>query len=291
MERSLKNIILSNLKAPFKVQDHAVSNEIFELKYDENLEILYTSPQIKEEDLGKYYESSNYISHTDSQATFIDLIYQKAKSFMLKRKVNYVSEFKPRGKLLDIGAGTGDFLAAAQKEGFTTCGIEPNDKARSIAAQKSIILKKDIASTDGKYDVISMWHVLEHVPDYNKQIKWLHSHLKTDGILFIAVPNFKSYDAKIYKENWAAYDVPRHLHHFSQNGIQKIFAAHGFEIVKKRPLLLDAFYVSILSEKYKGSSLAFLKGLFAGTLSNIVAIKNSEYSSLLYILKKQNADF
>ena len=210
---------------------------------------------------------------------------------MLKKKFAFIKEYKTSGLLLDIGAGTGDFIEEAKNQGFSGIGIEPSEKARKIAFAKNVDLKENLSQATGKYDVITMWHVLEHVPDYNEQIKWLDVNLKEDGLLCIAVPNFKSYDAKKYKDKWAAYDVPRHLYHFSQKAIASIFAERGFKIVKQQPLTLDSFYVSIMSEKYKGSKFSFLRGIYTGLISNLSARKNSEYSSILYILQRRKSDF
>tara|TARA_Y100000815_G_scaffold6892_1_gene6435 strand:+ start:1687 stop:2538 length:852 start_codon:yes stop_codon:yes gene_type:complete len=283
---------MQNNKKPFlRVKDNAVTKEVFDLIYNSDLDLLETYPQPNTNELNRYYESEDYISHTDSKKSFVDRIYQIAKTYMLKKKFAFIKEYKTSGLLLDIGAGTGDFIEEANNQGFSGIGVEPSEKARKIAFAKKIDLKENLSQATGKYDVITMWHVLEHVPDYNEQIKWLDVNLKEDGLLCIAVPNFKSYDAKNYKDKWAAYDVPRHLYHFSQKAIASVFAERGFTIVKQQPLILDSFYVSIMSEKYKGSKFSFLRGIYTGLLSNLSARKNSEYSSILYILQRRKSDF
>ena len=206
---------------------------------------------------------------------------------MLKKKLQLISSRVPQGALLDIGAGTGDFLKQAKNEGWKVTGIEPSPDARKKASEKGTALFQNIdAVSTQKFDAITMWHVLEHVPDLQYQIEWLKSHLNENGVLFVAVPNFNSLDAQHYKNFWAAWDVPRHLHHFSAKSIKTLFEAHGFILEETKPLIFDSFYVSLLSEKYKASSFfqpwsAFLTGL----RSNWSARRSGEYSSLIYVLK------
>lgn len=207
---------------------------------------------------------------------------------MLQRKINWIdNEVPKRGKLLDLGAGTGDFLSEAKTKGWDTFGVEPNSDARKLAAKKGVDLFENSASfPDGHFDVISMWHVLEHVPDLEKQIKELDRLLKPDGLLVIAVPNFKSYDAKEYKEFWAAYDVPRHLYHFSPEAIKKIFKKSGFSLTSQKGLFFDAFYVSLLSEKYRTGSSNIFRAIRVGSRSNLNAKSTGNYSSLAYFFRK-----
>lgn len=273
-------------KSDLKIKDHSFSQEEFDLIYDAELDKYITTPV--PQNLEDYYKTENYISHTDAKAGLTDKIYQMVKHFMLKRKLNLISQYASRGKLLDIGAGTGDFLKSAQESGWEVRGLEPSETARQNAQNKGIKLSATIDNLDGEdFEVISMWHVLEHVPDTQKQIQWIFDHLTENGIAVIAVPNFKSYDANYYKEFWAAWDVPRHLHHFSSKSIKYLFEKHSFKCIAIKPLIFDSFYVSMLSEKYKGSNSPMIPGFFRGLLSNIKAKSSGEYSSLIFILKKQ----
>ncbi len=278
---------LSSLNTKLTCKDYTVSEEYFQLKYWDEYDMLVTYPQPKLDELDSYYESEDYISHTDSKATLVDKIYQSVKRIMLNKKLEIVSSFNQnKGSLLDVGAGTGDFLNAAKNDGWSISGVEPNSKARSLANQKSILLVEDINQLPTqKYDVITLWHVLEHVPNLFEYIETLKSLLKENGILIIAVPNYKSYDATYYKEFWAAYDVPRHLWHFSSKGIKKLFAQFNFKLENTLPMTYDAYYVSLLSEKYKNSSFQKLKALKTGFLSNLKAKHSGEYSSLIYCFK------
>lgn len=280
-------MISINLKNFLTVKDNSVSKETFELLYDENLDMLITSPQPNENNLGRYYESEDYISHTDGKRSVFEKAYHFIKDIALKNKLSLINDLqKSKGNLLDIGAGTGDFLLVAKENGWKTIGFEPSEKAKTIAQKKGVELKSNISDfEDHSFDVITMWHVLEHVPDLENQIKELKRLLKPNGSIIIAVPNFKSFDAKYYKEFWAAYDVPRHLWHFSKTAIQKLFQAENLELQKVLPMKFDSFYVSLLSEKYKTGKMNYFKAFSIGLKSNLKAKKNLEYSSHIYVLK------
>ncbi len=275
-------------KANLKIKDYSISQEEFTLVYDEVLDMFSTDPV--PDNLGKYYLSENYISHTDSNDGLFEKVYQWVKNYMLKKKVKLISSYAEKGTLLDIGAGTGDFLNQAKKSGWDVTGIEPSASARKRAFDKGInLFEVEAEVEDRKFDVITMWHVLEHVPDVEKQIEWIKNHLSIDGVLIVAVPNFNSYDAKYYKKFWAAWDVPRHLHHFSSKSIKTLFEKNGFNLIEQKPLIFDSFYVSLLSEKYKSTSLIQpVSAFMIGLRSNWRARQTKEYSSIIYILKSRN---
>lgn len=274
------------MKSYLKTKDYSVSQEDFELVQHPELEMLITKPQPK--NIERYYESENYISHSDSKKSLLEKTYQFVKGITLFQKVKLVDRYVQDDKsILDIGAGTGDFLFAAAQKGWTISGVEPNSEARKRAFQKSVVLSSDLESVmHRKYKVITLWHVLEHLSDLENQIMKMISLLEERGVLVIAVPNFNSYDAKYYQEYWAAYDVPRHLWHFSRSAIEKLFRKYGMEVVETRPMVFDSFYVSLLSEKYKTGKTNYLEAFRVGLRSNISAWTTKEYSSLIYVLKK-----
>ena len=280
---------ISNKKHFLTVKDYSVSQELFDLYYDEELDMLITHPQPSLENLGKYYESVDYISHTDSKRSFFEKAYHFIKNIALKNKLNLVNSLQPaKGRILDIGAGTGDFLSVVKENGWDTIGVEPSDKAKVIAKKKGVSFVENTSELENhSFDVISMWHVLEHVPNLDNQIKELKRLLKPEGTLIIAVPNFKSFDAKQYGEFWAAYDVPIHFWHFSKTAIKKLFEKEEMKLVKVLPMKFDSFYVSLLSEKYKNGKMNLVKAFFIGLQSNWKANKNFEYSSHIYILKNR----
>jgi len=251
--------------------------------------MLVTTPQPAPSVLSKYYESDAYISHTDASKRFFDKVYQMIKRYALQKKVRLVSgSGKAPGVLLDIGAGTGDFLVTAKKAGWRVFGSEPHNGAKEIAKTKEIDLSKDTKNfASESFDVITMWHVLEHVPDLEKQLKELKRLLKPNGTIFIAVPNYRSYDALHYGNYWAAYDVPRHLWHFSKSAISKLFQAHHIELQKILPMKFDAFYVALLSEKYKTGKMKVCKAFCIGMRSNWYGRRKKEHSSHIYVLKNK----
>lgn len=270
-----------------KVTDHSVSGESFVLLLDSELQLLKTHPQPSLELLPKYYESEDYISHTDGKRSLFEKVYHFIKRKAIRDKVSLITKLQPqKGTLLDIGAGTGDFLQEAKNQNWQCTGIEPSEKAKGIAIQKRVSFADDLASLENhSFDVITMWHVLEHVPNLEKQIQELKRLLKPNGTILIAVPNYKSFDAQHYGKFWAAYDVPRHLWHFSKTAIEKLFASENMKLTQVLPMVFDSFYVSLLSEKYKTGKMNFVTGFFIGLQSNIKAKRNLEYSSHIYVIK------
>ncbi|NJX14016.1 methyltransferase domain-containing protein [Tamlana crocina] len=272
------------------VKDHSVSGEEFKLVENPLFGFLETHPKPSPEKLPEYYESEDYISHTDSKRNLFEKAYHLVRSFSLKSKLNLINWFSENEKtLLDFGCGTGDFLQTAQKNNWNVFGIEPNEQARGIANKKTNDAVFDIGQLikfkEHSFDVITLWHVLEHLPNLEEDISVFKKLLKPKGVLIIAVPNYKSYDAKHYKNFWAAYDVPRHLWHFDRNSISKLMQSISFEVVKTKPMWFDAFYVSLLSEKYKTGKMNPIKGFYIGWLSNIKALFTKEASSLIYLIK------
>jgi len=278
-----------NKKHFLTVKDHSVSKEVFELYHDETLDMLITSPQPDLENLGKYYESEDYISHTDNKRSLFEKAYHFVKNIALKNKLNLINgEQSQKGRILDIGAGTGDFLLTAKNNGWETVGVEPSDRAKNIAIQKGISFVNEIGDLqNNSFDVITMWHVLEHVPNLELQIQELKRLLKPTGTLIVAVPNFKSYDAQHYKTFWAAYDVPIHFWHFSKKAIQSLFEKVDMKLEKVLPMKFDSFYVSLLSEKYKTGKMNYISAFFVGLKSNLKAGSTKEYSSHIYVLKNK----
>ncbi|NNK59723.1 MAG: class I SAM-dependent methyltransferase [Flavobacteriaceae bacterium] len=281
---------MNNKNMFLKVKDHSVSGEEFQLIYDEEFELLKTSPQPSLDTLPSYYKSDDYISHTDASRNLFEKAYHVIRQVALKRKLKLINTFSEDSKtLLDIGCGTGDFLQAALKNEWRVTGIEPNEKARKIANEKTnhqVFEVEHLNTLEAhSFDVITLWHVLEHLPKLQEHIELLKRLLKPNGRLIIAVPNYKSFDARYYKSFWAAYDVPRHIWHFSRTAISKLFNTVGMEIEQSKPLKFDAYYVSLLSEKYKNGWMNFFSAFFIGSRSNLKASRSGEYSSLIYIIK------
>ena len=278
-----------NLDTYLNTKDFLVTKESFSLLHDPEMDMLITFPKPKPEDLGRYYETDEYISHTDSGSGFMAFLYQTIKKVALKRKVRLIRKLCPsRGTLADLGAGTASFLDVSKTDGWIVQGAEPNPKAREIADSKGIKLVENISDLEGSlFDVVTLWHVLEHIPNLNDELAVISSLVKPGGSLVIAVPNFKSFDAKYYGEYWAAYDVPRHLWHFSKSSMEKLFE-DGLEFIKSEPMVFDSFYVSLLSEKYKTGNTFSIRALLIGLWSNLKAWRTKESSSHIYLFKKPN---
>jgi SAM-dependent methyltransferase len=272
-------------------RDYTVSQKDFQLQQCSSCNFVVTSPRPDQSSISDFYKSEKYISHSGGRKTLMDKIYIQARGITLKWKHELISQYKKDGKILDYGCGTGEFLQFMQRKNWTVSGVEPSETARRKALEltKTEIFD-DLKSTKEKYDAITLWHVLEHVHDLNEKIDELISHLNDDGIIFIAVPNRESEDAKKYGSYWAGYDVPRHLWHFSQSNMQQLFNKHGLSLIKTEPMKLDSYYVSMLSENYKNPNTASLismaKASVSGFQSNYRASKTGSYSSLIYIAKR-----
>lgn len=278
--------------AVLRVKDYSVSNEEFDLISNPKYGYLETTPQPSLNKLDDYYKSEDYISHTDSKRNLFEKAYHLVRMFSLNRKLKLINSFSLKDKnLLDVGCGTGDFLRLAKEKGWAGFGIEPNAQARHIGNQKTqdsiFDLDKLLDFDAASFDVITLWHVLEHLPNLEEQISLLKKLLKPNGTLIIAVPNYNSFDARYYNKYWAAYDVPRHLWHFNNESISKLFNGVSMEVIKTKPMYFDAFYVSLLSEKYKTGKMNYFKGFWIGLLSNLKSLGTNEASSLIYIVKKQ----
>ena len=272
------------------VKDYSVSNEEFQLFINNEYGYLETSPQPSFENLPEYYKSEDYISHTDTKRNLFEKVYHLIREISLKRKLKLINSFSSEDKnLLDVGCGTGDFLQIAQQHNWIVSGIEPNKDARQIANTKTnnsvSKIEQLLELPKQSFDVITLWHVLEHLPHLDKQVSILKSLLKSKGTLIIAVPNYKSYDAKYYKNHWAAFDVPRHLWHFSQESISKLFSKENMKVLETHPMKFDSYYVSLLSEKYKFGWMNIFNAFRIGLVSNLKAKSSGEYSSLIYIIR------
>ena len=273
-------------------EDSLSSHEQFELKKCQSCTFVFTSPRPDPASLPNYYKSNQYISHTGKSSNPVDRIYLFARKFTLRWKMRLIRKHKHNIALLDYGCGTGEFLRACKKEGWQIAGLEPSDNARKKAIEKTgINIATDLTQFNNQeFDVITLWHVLEHVMDLKLTLYRLKSLLREGGIFLIAVPNHQSHDAFFYRQFWAAYDVPRHLWHFTTATMTVLLHSLGLKIKTIEPMKLDAYYVSLLSEKYtskgQASYLSLLKGVMRGFLSNRKARSTLDYSSLIYIVSK-----
>lgn len=268
-------------------KDYSVSGESFAIVECSKCGLYITNPRPNPESIGLYYKSENYISHTNKGNNLINRIYKIVRNISFERKFKLVQSYSTGLDVLDYGCGTGHFLRYIKKKGKEGIGVEPNVAASEIATEISgLEIFPNLGNIKKKFDVITAWHVLEHVHDLKGTIKLLKKRLKKDGYLFIAVPNIKSYDANYYKEHWAGLDVPRHFYHFSKESFKVLAKKTKLSILDIHPMKFDSYYVSLLSEKYKNGKNNYLNAYKLGRKSNQEAARTGEYSSLIYVLQK-----
>ncbi len=275
-------------------KDFFVSQELFAIEKCQSCSFLFTQDFPTEASIGSYYESVEYVSHSDSKKGIINSLYHKVRSFMLKKKAALVEkQSSAKGSLLDVGTGTGYFANEMKNRGWQVSAIEKNAQAREFIHKNwQIDAKSDEALAtfaEHSFDVVTLWHVLEHLEQLNESMHKFHSILKENGTLILALPNADSYDAGHYKAFWAAYDLPRHLWHFTPDSIKLLARKHGFEIKTTKRMPFDVFYISLLSEKYRSKKLQTIRAIIFGGMGwccSLFCKKKS--SSLIYILKKSN---
>lgn len=274
------------------VKDHSVSREEFVIWQCSNCSLRFTQDVPDEESIGRYYQSADYISHTNTSRGWINQFYQKVRNYTLNQKANLIIEQTVKqGKILDLGAGIGAFLNTMKQKNWQVTGIEPNEGARQQAKKIFNLQLKETNALDqlpeSSFDSITLWHVLEHVHNLHSYVERLKNLLKPEGKIFIAVPNYQSLDSSVYKLYWAAYDVPRHLYHFNPKAINILMKEHGLKVVSKKPMWFDSFYISLLSSKYKNGKTKWINAGVIGLRSNVKALFNKDYcSSVIYIIEK-----
>ena len=283
----------SNIRVVLSPKDHTVSGESFEVWHCSECDFRFTQSIPTEEKIGRYYQSEEYISHSNTNRGIVNSLYQRVRNYTLVQKRKLVQKLSglQKGSILDIGCGTGEFLGAMNNAGWTTLGLEPDEGAREQGRKHfgiQVEASEHLFELGDQYDVISMWHVLEHVHRLDAYLEKIHQLLKDDGLFLIAVPNYQSLDADHYQDFWAAYDVPRHLYHFSAKAMGRLLGNHDFQIEAIRTMPFDGFYVSLLSEKYKHGRLRLFPGFWTGFRSFLRSSRKTDAcSSILYVIRKK----
>ena len=282
-----------NINPLLTIKDYSVSKQDFVIWQCADCSLRFTQNVPDENSISSYYKSPDYISHSNTNKGFINKTYQKVRNYTLEEKAKLIIKETGEisGSLLDIGSGTGAFLAVMKKKGWEVKGIEPDEDARRLTKQ---LYNLDIDNPSvlndirgSSFNAITLWHVLEHVHQLHDYIEHLKRILKPQGKFFIAVPNYQSTDSNIYRSYWAAYDVPRHLYHFSPNSIEVLMQKHGLKVDARKPMWFDSFYISMLSSKYKTGKTNYITAFINGLRSNVNALLNKEScSSLIYIISK-----
>jgi len=281
------------LKNVLQVKDYTVSGELFFVTECKSCSVRFTQDVPDENSIGSYYKSEDYISHTNTAKGIINKLYHliRKKTIAGKRKLIEKNTGMKSGTILDTGSGIGSFVNEMKQHGWEVTGLEPDADARKVAKDKNDLELADISHfyrlPAGRFDVITLWHVLEHVHNLSGYIQQLKKLLHDKGKLFIAIPNYTSADAKVYSEYWAAYDVPRHLYHFSPRSMQILMERNGLKVLKHKPMWYDSFYISLLSSKYKSGKTNWTAALWNGFRSNIHAFGDKKKcSSLIYVISK-----
>jgi len=269
-------------------RDYTVSGEEFKILECTQCNFKFTSPRPSQDAIGPYYQSEAYVSHSDSTAGIINKLYHAVRRKTLADKINFINQLHPKGSLLDIGCGTGSFLKACADAGWLTKGVEADPAARQKAIETSgSEVQADLlqAYKGKKFDVITLWHVLEHLHQLDESLLKIKGLMAKEAVLVIAVPNSGSFDARYYRQYWAAYDVPRHLYHFNQDTLSKLLAKYGLKVADIKPMKFDAFYISMLSTKYRSGKTNYVESVKNGLLSNAWAARNgNNYSSITYVI-------
>ena len=281
------------IREEIQVKDYTVSGELFTIMSCENCTLRFTQDIPAEDAIAPYYKAESYVSHTDTKKGLINKLYHWVRRRTLARKRKLVRRYTglEKGSLLDVGCGTGAFVYEMQRHGWQAAGIEPDSGARE-AAKKLYGLTVNTPDEfwqlpPASADAISLWHVLEHVHALHAYIEQLKKIIRPGGKIIIAVPNHTAKDAAVYGFHWAAYDVPRHLYHFSPGSIEVLMQQHGLRVAAYRPMWYDSFYISLLSSKYKTGKMKWLPALWNGLRSNLAAWGNTKKcSSVIYIISK-----
>jgi SAM-dependent methyltransferase len=281
------------LKSVLSAVDHTVSHEQFAIWQCQRCGLRFTQDVPDAGAIGPYYHSEEYISHSNTTKGLVNRLYHLVRRQTLadKRSLIQSATRRKQGKLLDIGAGTGAFAGYMQQRGWVVTGLEPEAAARERAqADHGVRLlgmdELDVLPEES-YDAITLWHVLEHVHDLHPYLERLRSLISKGGRIFIAVPNYTSYDAAVYGGAWAAYDVPRHLYHFSPDSMEALLGRHGLQLHYSQPMWYDSFYISLMSEKYRNGKGNAPAAVYTGLVSNVKAfVDKSRCSSLIYVAGK-----
>lgn len=283
----------AEIKKVLTARDYTVSQENFAILECNHCTLRFTQDVPSQNAIASYYKSENYISHTDTSKGLVNQLYKSVRKRTLVQKRKLIEEVTGRatGNLLDVGAGTGSFLNEMKQNNWQVTGLEPDADARAVAKTlHGIDLRESgnlFALTENSFDAITMWHVLEHVHSLQEYIAQLKKLLTANGRLVIAVPNYTSSDAASYGEYWAAYDVPRHLYHFSPKAMEMLMEKHGLKLIACKPMWFDSFYVSLLSSKYKNGNTNWIGAGWTGFISNVKAMMNvRKCSSVIYVIKK-----
>ena len=272
------------------ITDHYYSKENFDIAACKGCGLRFTQNRPAPEEIGRYYDSENYASHDSGKKASVFLkVYQMARDYMLGLKFNLVRQFKPEWKqVLDYGTGEGFFTEYLLKKGKDASGIEPSAVAREnfkSRTGKTLFEDIDALPADKTFQVITLWHVLEHIHTLRETMEKLTERLEQKGIIVIAIPNQKAKDLEAFGPHWAAWDVPRHLYHWDTDSLSAFMKSLGLVRIHTGQLPLDPFYIGMISARYAGKGA--VSGILTGLKSYFHGKSNpAEGSTLLTIWMK-----
>lgn len=276
----------------FDIKDHSISHQMFKLAECRHCGLRVTLSAPAESEIGPYYKSENYISHSDNKSGIINKLYHAVRNWMLGYKFRLCKSKSNHKTLLDVGSGTGYFPHYMKNKGFEVMGVEVDENARKFSLERfGLNIKTPEDLLDGrieqKFGLITLWHVLEHLYYPDKYIEAINQRLEDDGIILVAVPNYSSFDARFYKDYWAAYDVPRHLWHFTPLSMKYLMSRHGLEVIEKKHMPFDPIYNAMLSSGYRKDFFPLMYGFIIGLISFFTGVFNvGKASSVIYVIKR-----
>ena len=244
--------------------------------------MISTNPRLDFEELSDHYKNKNYHPQNRENRIF-NCFYRIAQIFNNRSKKKLIQKYHCKGFLLDYGGGDGQFCRYMSRNNWNTHIYEPYLKISGIKGG-FVSDKKEVKS--GFYDVISMFHSLEHIYDLDDAFSLISRSLIEKGVLIVSVPNYNAAERPWFKSKWIAYDVPRHVHHFTIESIKKILDKYGFEIIDYRPMYIDTIYNIIMS--YNSRLEVILKAplLILIMLAKIFIYKSKASSIMLACQKK-----
>jgi ubiquinone/menaquinone biosynthesis C-methylase UbiE len=237
----------------------------------------FLDPRPSESEIEGLYRSDYFSEQYDGGIDPDSPQYKKRLSGE-QHRTKFIKSVKRSGHLLDIGCGYGYFLDASRRKGYTVHGLDVSEWAARYALEKlgiSMTIGKivDVDLPPESFDIITMWHSLEHTPDPHMALKRAKSWLKRDGILAIDVPNYNGTDARYKWEDWVGWQLPYHYWHCTFNSLKQLLYQHGFRILKHKNyhsevvkenlkrIPIVSLFARLISKLYSGTSVAVIAKL------------------------------
>ena len=278
--------------------DHAVSNETYSLQRCGSCGLIFTIAPPDSQDKQTYSKLDQELNRADNPRKRLDRLYYYARILNIRRKIRLIERLTrvSSGKLLNYGAKSGYFSSRMTDRGWKVTSLEEYHEQRIFSLEMFHHRMMDIDEIDslppGSFDAVTLWHTLEHQEDPHTLIEKLIRLLKPNGLLFAAVPNTDSLDAAWYGSQWAAWDVPRHLLHFNTTSMIRFGLAHNLVLMHHERMPFEAFYIPMLSEKFKGNRHPIITGAVRGLkFWHKTNTDREKSSSIVYVFRKNMIDY